>query len=80
MEKRTLDSVVALNELLHHNNYFANGKNFPVTHLYETSANSRWPYENIWGIYLTKPHYAWMALWMSITSRTRLKKRQVKYF
>ena len=80
IENQTVDSISVLNKLLKHNYFFANGKNFPITHLYETSANSRWPYENLWGIYLTKPHFAWMALWMAVTSRASLKKRHVKYF
>ena len=80
MEKRVLDSIDSCNTLLKTNGFWANGKNFQVDILYATSASSRWPYENIWGIYLAKPHFAWMALWMAVTSRTRLKKRQIRYF
>ena len=80
MEKRVLDSIDSLNTLLKTNTFPANGKNFQVDRLYATSAVSRWLYENIWGIYLAKPQFAWMALWMAVTSRARLKKRQIKYF
>lgn len=80
MEKLILDSVESCNKFLKTNRYLTNGKNFRVNHLYATAANSRWCYENLWGIYLAKPQFAWMALWIAITSRSQLKKRQVRYF
>ena len=79
MKKRILDSLESCNTLLQENSYLANGKNFRVNHLYATSAKSRWPHENIWAIYLAKPQFAWMALWMAMTSRNQLKKRQIRY-
>jgi hypothetical protein len=79
MKRVILDSLPLCNEFLKANKCFANGKNFPVTHLYATAAQSRWCYENLWGIYLTKPQYTWMALWMAATSRSHLKKRQIQY-
>jgi hypothetical protein len=78
-EKIVLNSIEECNGLLKKNSMFANGKNIRVTSLYETSAKSRWDYENLWGIYLAKPEFAWMALWIAITSRTSLRKRQIKY-
>jgi hypothetical protein len=80
MERIRLDSVKECNALLANNTFAANGKNFPVDHLYATSANSRWPYENLWGIYLAKSDFAWMALWMAVTLRAKMKKRQIAYF
>lgn len=80
METRRVGSLLACNAELETNVLFANGKNFQTGHLYETAAKSRWPYENIWGIYLAKPRFAWMALWMAVTSREKIKKRQLKYF
>lgn len=68
-----------LNALLAKRRYCANGKNLPVGHLYETVAASRWPHENLLGIYLTNPDHAWMAVWMAITRRDRLRKRQLRY-
>ncbi|MBI5732883.1 hypothetical protein HY967_02920 [Candidatus Jorgensenbacteria bacterium] len=79
MKTQYIDSLESLNEVLKRNLCFANGKNFKIEHLYATSANSRWPHENLWGIYLAKPWYTWMAVWMAITSRSLLKKRQIQY-
>lgn len=73
---RTIDG---LQRLLSEKRYCANGKNYPVNHLYDTAAESRWPRENLWGIYLTNPEHAWMALWMAVTSRSGLKKRHLRY-
>jgi hypothetical protein len=72
-------NIAELNSFLHQNKDYANGKNIRVDHLYETTANSRWNYENLWGIYLTNSDYAWMALWMAMTSRGKIKKRQIRY-
>lgn len=80
MERIVFASIKSCNSFLKTNNYLANGKNFRLDFLYATSANSRWPYENIWGIYLTKSQFTWMALWMAVTSRSRLQKRQIRYF
>lgn len=79
MKKEKIDSLVDCNEFLKENHCFANGKNVRVEYLYATAAKSRWCYENLWGIYLAKPEFSWMALWMAITSRPRLKKRQTQY-
>ncbi|MFO0719019.1 MAG: HAD family phosphatase [Candidatus Paceibacterota bacterium] len=68
-----------LNKILCGNRLYANGKNKKVDHFYETVANSKWSLENLWGIYLAKPEYVWMALWMAVTSREKLKKRQIRY-
>lgn len=80
VEKIFVDSIKECNALLKDNSFWANGKNFHVEHLYPTAASSRWPSENLWGIYLAKPRFAWMALWMAITDRKKIKKRQIKYF
>ncbi len=72
-------SVSELNELLRNNLYWANGKNIKLDHLHATGAKSRWEYENIWGIYLTNPESAWMGLWMSVTDRTKIPKRNISY-
>lgn len=79
MQNVRIGTVEELNYLLQENCWFGNGKNFPIDHLHETSANSRWPWENIWGIYLTMQDCVWMAFWIAITSRQALKKRQIKY-
>ncbi len=68
-----------LNSLLKENNFWTNGKNFRATCLHTTCAESTREYENLWGIYVTKPDYAWMAVWMAITSRKNLKKRHLRY-
>ena len=68
-----------LNALLAERRYCANGKNLPAEHLYETVAASRWPCENLLGVYLTNPDHAWMAVWMAVTKRDRLRKRQLRY-
>lgn len=74
-----LDSLGDLNVLLANNCIPANGKNMAVDQLYPTAASSRWPHENIWGVYLAKPTHAWMAVWMAVTSRQCLRKRQLGY-
>lgn len=76
---QTIETISCLDALLCDNRFFANGKNRPLDHLYATGASSRWSYENIYGIYLTNPDHAWMALWMAVTDRTRAKKRNLTY-
>lgn len=80
METKKVKDIAELNSILEGIEYWANGKNFKVDHLHDTKASSRWELENIFGIYLTKPEYAWMALWMAVTSRKNLKKRHLRYF
>ncbi len=58
---------------------FANGKNAAVSWLYATAAQSRFPEENVFGIYLSRPGFAWMALWMAVTDRSKLRKRHLGY-
>ncbi len=79
METTTVTNLDDINHILSQNSYHANGKNFKIDYLYQTVANSRWNYENIFGIYLAKPEYAWMAFWMAITSREMVRKRQIQY-
>ncbi len=79
MERIYVKNLAELNDILSEGRYYANGKNIPVDHLYATAANSRWKYENIWGIYLTNEYYSWMALWMAVTSRDKIRKRQIRY-
>lgn len=79
MERVSVNTLPSLNLLLADNRFLANGKNFPIDRLYATSASSRWSYENLWGIYLAKPEFAWMAVWMAATSRSRIQKRQIRY-
>lgn len=79
MKNITITNLSDLNNLFSKNVYYANGKNFRIDYLYPTCANSRWNYENIYGIYLAKPQYTWMAFWMAITSRQKIRKRQIKY-
>lgn len=71
-------SVDELNILLAKNRLLANGKPFRVDHLYQTRAQSRWSHENLQGIYLTNPDYAWMAAWLAMVSR-RVPKRSITY-
>lgn len=78
-EQLVLNSLESCNDFLRDNIMFSNGKNFRLKFLYATSAKSRWDYENLWGIYLAKPGFSWMALWIAVTSRTAIKKRQIKY-
>lgn len=75
--------VVSLKELdclLRWNLLYANGKNFRVDHLHPTAAESRFEHENLLGIYLTVPEFAWMAVWMAVANRAFCKKRQLNYF
>lgn len=62
MESVQPKTIEDLSKILERNNLYANGKNIPIEFLYETVARSRWDRENIWGIYLTQPSYAWMGL------------------
>jgi len=80
MESRIITDVTELNKFLEEKKFYANGKNNRVDHLHETTAGSRWPLENIRGIYLAKPDFAWMAVWMAVVSRKRFRKRQICYF
>ncbi|MFA5186175.1 MAG: hypothetical protein WC551_06825 [Patescibacteria group bacterium] len=73
-------SLDGLNGLLRGNLLYANGKNFRVDHLHATAAESRFEYENLFGIYLTEPAHAWMAVWMAAANREVLKKRQLEYY
>lgn len=68
-----------LQRLLSLNRAYANGKNHRVDHLYATAAQSRFPTENIYGIYLARPTHVWMAVWMAITDRVKIKKRRLRY-
>ena len=79
MIQRGINSIEDLQELLKNNCYWANGKSFPVNHLHATGAQSRWEYENVYGIYLTQPHFAWMAMWMGSTNRETVQKRNLTY-
>ncbi len=80
MRQSVLSSMEECNAFLRQNCFLVNGKNHPVTHLYATSEQSRWGYENLWGVYFTKSNYAWMALWMAVMSRAVLRKRQILYY
>jgi hypothetical protein len=79
MQRLFVSTISELNSILKKNTLWANGKNIKIDHLHRTIALSRWKYENIYGIYVTKPDYAWMAVWMAITDRNKLKKRQLCY-
>ncbi|PJA45055.1 hypothetical protein CO174_05215 [Candidatus Uhrbacteria bacterium CG_4_9_14_3_um_filter_50_9] len=79
MQHIQVESTRKLQVLLAKNTFFANGKNSPIDHLYATAATSRFEVENLFGIYLTKPDFAWMAIWMAVTDRTKLRKRQLSY-
>ncbi|HEU0050857.1 MAG TPA: hypothetical protein VFQ60_02250 [Patescibacteria group bacterium] len=81
MKQERLDRLDQLSVFLRENErYAANGKNFSVDHLYATAAKSRFEYENLLGIYLTHPAYTWMAVWMAVTNRQILRKRQLEYY
>lgn len=80
MIEQSVRTESELNDFLGNNKYWANGKNFRVDHLHATGAISRWEYENIYGIYLTHPEYAWMAVWMAIVDRNKFRKRNITYF
>ncbi len=79
MKNLTITSESELQELLRMNSAYANGKNVRVSHLYATAAQSRFAFENIFGIYLTRPMAAWMAVWIAITDREKLRKRHLRY-
>jgi hypothetical protein len=68
-----------MDDLLKSNRFFANGKNISLDHLHATGAQSRWNYENIFGIYVANPAYAWMAAWMAVTDRSKVRKRDIIY-
>ncbi len=74
-----IQSTHELDSLLSLRKYCANGKNQLVGDLYDTVAESRWQAENLLAVYLTNPEHAWMAVWMAVTRRDRLKKRQLRY-
>ncbi|TAL49830.1 hypothetical protein EPN81_04515 [Patescibacteria group bacterium] len=80
MKRKVISREQDLQDLLARNQAYANGKNSPVAHLYATVATSRFDIENIFGIYLTRPAYAWMALWMAVTNREVLRKRHLTYY
>ncbi len=79
MEKIAVNTIDDLDGILRNNTCWANGKNYKIDDLHSTGANSRWLYENIWGIYLTDASHAWMALWMAVTDRIKIKKRDITY-
>lgn len=79
MKTTSIGSLESINSKLAAERKWANGKNFPVDHLHATIAGSRWDYENIFGIYLTNESHAWMALWMAVSNRNTLRKRQLSY-
>ncbi len=79
MESIKVSTTSELNKFFNNNRFYVNGKNIKVDHLHETTANSRWEYENLWGIYLTNTDHAWMGLWMAATSRGKVRKRQIRY-
>ncbi len=76
---RRIASLVELNRELGRNKMWANGKNIRVDHLHTTCAESPRDYENIAGVYVTRPEYAWMGAWMAVTSRSNLQKRHLRY-
>jgi hypothetical protein len=79
METIEVTSQAGLQEFLNQNRAYVNGKNGRVTHLHATVAESRFEIENIQGIYLARPEFAWMAVWMAVTDRTKLRKRHLCY-
>ncbi len=79
MKTIEISSVAELNSFLKENRFWGNGKNFRIDTLHATCASSPRDYENLYGIYLTKPDHAWMGLWMGVTSRKNLKKRNLRY-
>jgi len=79
VDTQAIASLDELQDLLRQNTCWANGKNFSIDHLHATGANSRWSYENIFGIYMANPGYAWMAAWMAATDRTKIRKRSITY-
>lgn len=76
IEIKTLNE---LNSFLEKTYFWANGKNIKIDHLHTTCAESPRKYENLCAIYLTKPNYAWMGVWMAVTSRNKLRKRNLRY-
>lgn len=79
MKTVTICSEKELHDLLRKNTAYANGKNNPVTHLYATAAQSRFVYENVYGIYLARPRFVWMAVWIAVTNRECMRKRHLRY-
>ncbi len=79
MQTLEITSEAELQKFLEGNRAYANGKNDRVIHLYATAAQSRFEIENIYGIYLARPEYTWMAVWMAVTNRTKLRKRHLRY-
>lgn len=79
MNRVAVTSLEQLSQQLQEGEGWANGKNFPVDHLHATVAESRWPYENIHGIYVTNAAHTWMALWMAVCNREALRKRHLRY-
>lgn len=80
MKEQTVQTEIELNDFLKDNHFWANGKSFRVDHLHATGAQSRWDYENIYGIYLTNPEHAWMAVYMALIDRNKFRKRAITYF
>lgn len=79
MRKESVGTVQELGDILSRNTSFANGKNRPLDHLHATGACSRFVHENIYGIYFTNEDHAWMALWIAVTDRTKVRKRNITY-
>jgi hypothetical protein len=78
MESIRVEDLDFLEDILEQG-YWANGKNIQVDHLHQTGANSRFPKENIYGIYLADEQHAWMAFWMAVTDRELVRKRSLRY-
>lgn len=74
-----INSLSELDRELGYRKMWGNGKNLRVDHLHTTCAESPRDYENVAGIYLTRPEYSWMAAWMAVTSRANLQKRNLRY-
>lgn len=79
MRRIRITSEGELRDVLRRNAAYANGKNGRVDHLYATAAVSRFEEENVFGVYLTVPAFAWMAVWIAATDRAKLRKRQLAY-
>jgi hypothetical protein len=79
METIPVNSIDDLETLLSKNCLYANGKNMQIDHLHATGAVSRFDRENMYGIYVARPEYAWMAVWMGVVDRKKSKKRDITY-
>lgn len=79
MNRVSVTSLGQLHEQIFSGAGWTNGKNFPVDHLHATVAQSRWAYENIHGIYVANETHDWMAVWMAVSKRETLRKRQLRY-